>query len=453
MTDPLRPPRLVVETREVDPDRDLLAFTHPDSPLAWLRRGDGIVGVGATVAQFATGGTSGPAADSPADAWRAIAAEARVDDPVAVAGTGLVAFGSLAFDPTSRSTSRLVVPQAIVGRRDGRAWVTRVRAEGNGSAGGAGGAGGAGVDGVAGGAGVAGLDEPGLQPLPYGPYWSATLGPGALDPAGYQAAVRLALDAIARGEVGKVVLARDLVGTVPRGADLRRLVRALAMGYPDTWTFAMAGLIGASPETLVTVSGGSVTARVLAGTFPRGTDAGGDAEASVALSHSAKDLDEHRYAVQSVLEALRPHTTELRADDEPFALELPNLWHLATDVAGDLADHASALDLVAALHPTAAVAGTPTDAAIDLIRRLEPFDRGRYAGPVGWVDGNGDGEWAIALRCAQIGETSGGAGTSGDAGTIPVVAHAGAGIVAGSDPETELLETRVKFRPIVDALA
>ena len=439
MTDPLRPPRLVVETREVDPDRDLLALTDPDSPLAWLRRGDGIVGIGATVAEFATGGDAGTAELSPADAWRAIAAGARVDDPVAVPGTGLVAFGSLAFDACSRSTSRLVVPQAIVGRRDGRAWVTRIRdLEGAPDA----------ALGAAQGSAVGpALDAPTLDPRPYGPYWSATLGPGALDPAGYQAAVRGALEAIAQGEVRKVVLARDLVGTVPAGADLRRLVRALAMGYPDTWTFAMAGLIGASPETLVTVSHGSVTARVLAGTFPRGTDAGGDAEASVALSHSAKDLDEHRYAVQSVLESLRPHTTDLRADDEPFALELPNLWHLATDVAGDLADHASALDLVAALHPTAAVAGTPTDAAIEVIRRLEPFDRGRYAGPVGWVDGNGDGEWAIALRCAQIGVAPEGAET------IPVVAHAGAGIVAGSDPETELLETRVKFRPIVDALA
>ena len=153
----------------------------------------------------------------------------------------------------------------------------------------------------------------------------------------------------------------------------------------------------------MTVSGGTVTARVLAGTFPRGTDAGDDAAASVALAHSDKDLDEHRYAIQSVLDSLAPHTRELRADAEPFALELPNLWHLATDVAGELSDHASALDLVAALHPTAAVAGTPTDAAIKLIRRLEPFDRGRYAGPVGWVAANGDGEWAIALRCAQIG--------------------------------------------------
>ena len=430
MIDPLRPPRLVVETQEVDPDFDLLGFTDPDSPMAWLRRGDGIIGVGQVVAGYESGGPHtprGPHAPSAAETWRNIAADAEIDDPLGLPGTGLVAFGALVFDDRSAATSRLIVPQAIVGRRDGRAWITRIR---RGTA----------------------LAEPAVEPLPYGPYWSATLGPGALVPAGYQNAVRDALEAIAKGEVGKVVLARDLVGTVPAGADLRRLVRALSSGYPDTWTYAVDGLIGASPETLVTVSGGTVTARVLAGTFPRGADADDDAEASVALSHSAKDLDEHRYAVQSVLDALAPHTTELRADAEPFALELPNLWHLATDVAGDLADHASSLDLVAALHPTAAVAGTPTDAAIEVIRRLEPFDRGRYAGPVGWVDANGDGEWAIALRCAQIG--AGVARRHAEhSDTIPVIAHAGAGIVAGSDPETELLETRVKFRPIVDALA
>ncbi|GAA1997407.1 chorismate-binding protein [Microbacterium pumilum] len=431
MTDLSRPPRLVAETREIDPIDDLLAFADPHSPLAWLRRSDGIVGLGGPVAGFEVGGVT-PAVDdgvrpSAADAWRAICADAEIDDPVGLHGTGLVAFGALAFDSRSRSSSRLVVPRSILGRREGRAWITRIRST------------------------TGSFGEP-LTTVPYGPYWSATLGPGALDPEGYQAAVRAALDAIAAGEVGKVVLARDLIGTVPAGADLRRLVRALASGYPDTWTFAVEGLIGASPETLVTVSGGAVTARVLAGTFPRGADADDDAAASIALEHSDKDLDEHRYAVQSVLDALAPHLRSVRADDEPFALELPNLWHLATDVAGELADHASALDLVASLHPTAAVAGTPTDAAIELIRRLEPFDRGRYAGPVGWVDANGDGEWAIALRCAQIGaEPMRGHGDYSD--TVPVVAHAGAGIVAGSDPETELLETRVKFRPIVDALA
>jgi menaquinone-specific isochorismate synthase len=434
VTSPLRPPRLVVQTREIDPVDDILAFTDAASPLAWLRRGEGIVGVGSAVAEYEAGGIAESAApaQSAADMWRALAAEAEIDDPVGLHGTGLVAFGALVFDRRSRASSRLIVPQAVVGRRDGRAWITRIRA----------------VDAEQAEPEQA---EPSVEPVPYGPYWSATLGPGDLDPEGYQAAVRAGLDAIAAGEVGKVVLARDLVGTVPAGADLRRLVRALSRDYLDTWTFAVDGLIGASPETLVTVSGGEVTARVLAGTFPRGADADDDAAASFRLAHSGKDLDEHQYAVQSVLDALSPHTSTLNADDEPFALELPNLWHLATDVAGEIADHASALDLVAALHPTAAVAGTPTDAAIEAIRRIEPFDRRRYAGPVGWVDAAGDGEWAIALRCAQIGEVPGGAAPV--AGTLPVVAHAGAGIVAGSDPETELLETRVKFRPIVDALA
>jgi menaquinone-specific isochorismate synthase len=418
----------VVETREVDPVDDLLAYTSPDAPLAWLRRGDGLVGIG-SLGGFEQGPPSAGADGlSPAEAWRRLASEAEVDDPVGLPGTGLVSFGTLVFDERSTATSRLVIPQAVVGRHRGRSWITRIRSTASDPA------------------------EPSLEPVPYGPYWSATLGPGSLAPAGYQAAVRSAVDAILAGDLEKVVLARDLVGTIPAGADLRRLVRALAHDYPDTWTYAVDGLIGASPETLVTVSHGAVTARVLAGTIPRGTDAGDDAAASASLGHSAKDMQEHRYAVQSVLDTLGPHVRDLRADAEPFTLELPNLWHLATDVAGEIADHASSLDLVAALHPTAAVAGTPTDAAVELIRKLEPFDRGRYAGPVGWVDGDGDGEWAIALRCAQIG--SGPVrGYASFSDTVPVVAHAGAGIVAASDPETELLETRVKFRPIVDALA
>jgi menaquinone-specific isochorismate synthase len=124
----------------------------------------------------------------------------------------------------------------------------------------------------------------------------------------------------------------------------------------------------------------------------------------------------------------------------PFTLKLPNLWHLATDIEMQLGDDASALDLVAALHPTAAVAGSPRDAALELIAELEPFDRGRYAGPVGWIDHDGDGEWVIALRCARI----------DDDGSL--TAYAGAGIVIDSDPDSELAETRMKFRPIADAL-
>ncbi|KRA25965.1 isochorismate synthase [Microbacterium sp. Root61] len=424
-------PRLLVQTREVESIEDLLAYADPRDPLVWLRRGDGIVGIGPLVVEVSLGGSrptsAAGAVPDPADGWRWLTAAAEVDDEVRLPGTGLVAFGAFAFDARSERSSVLRVPSVIVGKHGGRSWVTSIRRADD--------------------------PEPAAPVLqPYGPYWSATLGPGAMDPAGYQAAVRAGLDAIAGGEVSKVVLARDLVGTVPVGADLRRLARALSSGYPDTWTFAVDGLIGASPETLVTVSGGTVTARVLAGTASRGADADADTAASLALATSAKDQDEHQYAVQSVLAVLRPHTSALAASEQPFMLKLPNVWHLATDVEGDLSNGESALDLVAALHPTAAVAGTPTDAAIELIRRLEPFDRGRYAGPVGWVDANGDGEWAIALRCAQFGaEPIRRFATYSD--TTPVTAHAGAGIVAGSDPESELLETRVKFRPIVDALA
>lgn len=160
--------------------------------------------------------------------------------------------------------------------------------------------------------------------------------------------------------------------------------------------------------------------------------------------------------MRSVVDALRPHTSALASAEQPFTLKLPNLWHLATDVEGTLSNGSTALDMVRALHPTAAVAGTPREAAMAAIRRIEPFDRGRYAGPVGWIDGNGDGEWAIALRCAQFGvpgETTDRGWMIDPDGTRPVTAHAGGGIVAGSVPEAELLETRVKFRPIVDALA
>ena len=428
MTDPQRPPttRLRVVTREVDAIDDVLTYAAASHPTYWSRRGDALAAFG-EAAGFVRADHS--ATLDFGVRWRALAALAEIDDPVGLPGTGLIAFGVFAFDRRSSARSILSVPAVVVGRRGTRSWVTRI------------------TD-----ADVAADEQGGALPerAEYGPYWSATLGPGTLNPSGYQSAVRGGLDAIATGEVSKVVLARELVGSVPPGSDLRRLARALASGYPDCWTLAVYGLLGARPAPLVPVSGGTVTARVLAGTAPRGADADADTAASLALATSAKDQDEHLYAVQSVLASLRPHTSALAASEQPFTLKLPNVFHLATDVEGELSDGASALDLVASLHPTAAVAGTPTDAALEVIRRLEPFDRGRYAGPVGWVDAKGDGEWAIALRCAQFDLDA--VPAAGSAG-IPIRAHAGAGIVAGSDPEAELLETRVKFRPIVDALA
>lgn len=423
MPDPISFPRFVATTRETDPVDDPLLFASASSPLAWVRRGDGIVGAGPDLLRLDVGETE--RLEALADLWQALVAAADVDDEVHLPGTGLVGFGAFAFDESSASPSTLIVPTTVIGRRDGRTWVTRIRR----------------ADGEA--------PEP--EEVPYGPQWSATLGPGAMDPAAHGDAVRAVLARIAAGEAEKVVIARDVVGTIPAGSDLRRLVRALAHDYLDTWTFSVAGIVGASPETLVTVAGGSVTARVLAGTMPRGADADEDTALSVDLATSAKNSEEHAFAIDSVLDALRPHTATLGAPATPSLLRLPNLWHLATDVAGTLSNGSTSLDLVRALHPTAAVAGTPREASMDIIRRTEPFDRGRYAGPVGWVDGDGDGEWAIALRCAQFDETDQDASDPG--GTRAVTAHAGGGIVPGSVPEQELDETRVKFRPIVDALA
>jgi menaquinone-specific isochorismate synthase len=243
------------------------------------------------------------------------------------------------------------------------------------------------------------------------------------------------------GRADKVVLARDLVAHATAPADWRLAIARLTERYPDTHTFAIDGLVGASPETLVRLRDGRLHTRVLAGSHARGGSDSADTQAAEALHQSSKDLDEHRFAVHSAVEALKTLTPHVVADDMPFTLKLPNLWHLATDIAATLPTTATGLDAVAALHPTAAVAGSPTDKALEMIAELEPFDRGRYAGPVGWIDHRGDGEWAIALRCAQW---------SADA---TITAYAGAGIVPDSTPEAELLETGLKFQPIIEAFS
>ena len=401
------PPVLSVRTESITDPGDLLPFASASNPLVFLRSGEGIVGVGEAVRLTFSGPTR--VADAAA-AWRSLSSAAVVIDEVGLPGSGLVAFGSFAFADHSASDSVLVVPSVTIGRRNGVAWITTVDAA-----------------------------EPAV-PSALGAGFDVRFMPGAQGPALFGAAVRNAVAAIARGEVSKVVVARDLVGTLPDNADLRRPLAALSTRYADTFTFAVDGLLGASPETLVRAIGGAVSARVLAGSAARGVDAESDALAAATLAESAKDLGEHDFARASVLDALAPFAEIEPGDAGPFTLQLPNLWHLASDIAATLTGEASALDLVGALHPTAAVAGTPTSVATDLIAELEPFDRGRYAGPVGWVDATGDGEWAIALRCAQVSGTT-------------VTAYAGAGIVGDSDPVRELAETTLKFAPITEAFS
>jgi menaquinone-specific isochorismate synthase len=236
------------------------------------------------------------------------------------------------------------------------------------------------------------------------------------------------------------VLARDLVATADDDIDVRWPLRRLAGSYPMCWTFHVDGLFGATPEMLVRRERGLVTSRVLAGTIRRTGDDGRDLALAAKLARSSKDLEEHEYAVRSVAEALAPHCTSMNVPESPFVLHLPNVMHLATDVAGVIDDETTSLELAEALHPSAAVGGTPTEAAKALITEIEGMDRGRYAGPVGWMDAAGDGEWGIALRSAEItGNT--------------VRLYAGCGIVADSDPAAELAEAWAKFVPVRDALA
>jgi len=399
----------------------LISLLDPHDPLVFVRRGNGIAGIG----EVARLEFTGPQRITDAAAvWRQLLAGATTTDPLGLPGTGLVAFGSFAFSEHSAATSVLIIPSVVIGRHGGTEWITHISAEA--------------IDATASAAATS-TELP--IPVPFGQNFSVKFAPGEMTPTAFEAAVDAALAHITAGDVSKVVLARDLIGALPSGADLRLVLDTLATGYPDCFTFAVNGFIGSSPETLVKVDRGAVSARVLAGSVGRGSDAGADDAAAATLATSTKDLDEHGYALRSVLGALSPHSANLATSELPFTLKLPNLWHLASDVEGTLTDGSSSLDLVAALHPTAAVAGSPTPAALAVIHELEPFDRGRYAGPVGWVGSNGDGEWAVALRCAHVSSTG------------RITAYAGSGIVTGSVAAQELAETKMKFRPIVEAFS
>ncbi|NLA65631.1 MAG: isochorismate synthase [Leucobacter sp.] len=392
---------------------------HADSqnPLLWLRGDRGCVGLGEALRLVFRGKDRFAEASA---AWQRIAAAAGIDDTVNLPGSGLVAFGTFTFDDESDAESVLIVPQLLVARHGDRAWVTEVSTEP--------------------------LDQPRkLPPTRARGTWSGTTLDTLTNDSDYLRGVDKAAALIERGEEEKVVLARTVTTSIDAAADLRVPLGRLAYNYTDCWTYAVDGMIGASPETLVRQTDGLITARVLAGTRGRREQPESDQLMRDELLASEKEQHEHAFAVQSVVTALAPHVSELHTSERPFALELPNVWHLATDLEAVPGDGSSTIDLVAALHPTAAVAGTPTRDAVAAISQLEPFDRERYAGATGWVDASGDGEWVIALRGAQIREPHD--------GQRQVVAYAGGGIVAGSDPEHELRETVSKFRPIAEALA
>jgi menaquinone-specific isochorismate synthase len=406
---------LTVTTVRTDDAATLIDLVPAEGALSWVRRGEGLVGWG----EAARLEVSGPDALAEAAAWWAQYTEdLAVDDALGVPGSGPVLFSSIAFDPTA-GTSVFVVPRVTVGRRDGRGWITTIGDADD-------------------------RDRMAEDPVDDSTAPRLRYADGALDPASWCAAVQIAVQRIGAGELAKVVLARDLLVASDVPLDPRRLLRRLAARFPDCWTFAVDGLLGATPELLLRRTGRELSARVLAGTAPRGAGADDDRLAA-ALIGSAKDRAEHELAVDSLVRALEPFCTTLTAPAEPQLLTLANVRHLATDVVGTQRSsgtrgRAGLLDLIGAVHPTAAVCGTPTADAAAVIAELEEMDRGRYAGPVGWLDARGNGEFGLALRCAEL---------TGDDGAR---LFAGCGIVAGSDPAAELAETQAKFAAFQAAL-
>ncbi|MFF2652551.1 isochorismate synthase [Streptomyces sp. NPDC058045] len=261
----------------------------------------------------------------------------------------------------------------------------------------------------------------------------------------YTEAVAAAVARMRAGELRKAVLARTLELTSPHRPDLPGLLARLAHRDPAGYTFAVPSgsgrtLVGASPELLVSRSGGQLLANPLAGTAPRSADLAEDVQRAAALLESAKDLDEHALVVDAVREALAPYCTRLDIPERPTLVRTAALWHLSTTATGTLADPSvCALELALALHPTPAVCGTPTGPARQLIADAEPFDRGAYTGVVGWQDAEGDGEWVVAIRCAEAEENT-------------LRLFAGAGVVAGSSPAAETAETTAKFRTMLGAV-
>ncbi len=404
---------LVVRTVAFDVDDGALLDLLPlDAPVAWLRRGEGMVGWGVAAEVRTSGVTRFADADK---WWTETTSRAVVRDEVEEPGTGLVCFGTFSF-ADEPGDSVLVVPQVVVGRRGSTTWLTTI------------GRGAIATPSVS-------AAEPAAAPV------DVAFADGALDSERWMSVVADAVGRINAGGLEKVVLARDLIATADAPIDVRWPLRRLSETYPMCWTFHIDGLFGATPEMLVRRERGLVTSRVLAGTIRRTGDDGRDLALAATLARSPKDHEEHEYAVRSVADSLEPHCSSMNVPEAPFVLHLPNVMHLATDVTGVVHDAAtvSSLELAASLHPSAAVGGTPTSVAIDLIAEIEGMDRGRYAGPAGWMDADGDGEWAIALRSAEVHGST-------------VRLFAGCGIVADSDPEAELAEAQAKFLPVRDAL-
>jgi menaquinone-specific isochorismate synthase len=412
------PPHLWSHTVRLGDGLDPLELAG-DNGFVWRAPGGALVGTG--VAARVPVGTGPGRIEQAAEAVAALLDAVEVADP-AGSGLGPAAVGALPFHPAT--PGELVVPALLlrVGP-DGPTWAT-VTGQGP-------------------------FDPPDAAELLArlragaaggGPWPAARRLDGAGGLAWWRAAVQAALETIGSGRLDKVVLAREATVEAdrpfPRPELLRRL-RERAGG--STYLYASGGFLGASPELLVRRQGRVAVSRPMAGTVPRGASAADEAEGLARLTGSPKEAVEHRLVVDAVAEVLAKVADRVEVG-RPEVVRLATVAHLATEVTADLTGPLpTALELAGLLHPTPAVGGSPRDAALATIAALEPFDRGRYAGPVGWVDGTGDGEWAVALRCAAL-----------DGRRARLLA--GAGIVPGSDPDAEWAEIEDKLRAMLEVL-
>ena len=424
---------------------DLLAAAGRDGVL-WQHEGSGLAGRGVALRIELPRGLTDSAAV--AGVTGRLAAIQHSGDGVAGPGTGAVALGALPFAREAPGT--LVVPRVVIGRRDGAAWITTVTDPGAGPS-------------AARLAGQMAADALGgfTDPRPAPSEFTLT---AMMDHEAWGGLVAGAVDRIDDGALGKVVLARRVDVTANRPFVTSDVLARLLALYPTCMVFRIDSFLGASPELLIERRGAHVASHPLAGTIGRSGDLATDEALIAGLLASPKERREHAYVIEGLRRTLGPLCDNLEVPDKPTVLELRNVTHLATRLTGVLSalpgrpglagDHPaptaagpahpglgvpSALQLVAAVHPTPAVGGTPTEAAVAYISEVEGIDRGRYAGPVGWMDARGDGSWAIGLRSADVN----GAHAS---------MYAGVGLVAGSRPGTELAETQLKLQALLAAL-
>lgn len=431
-----RPDELVATTRRLDEEPDLLALGTGPGGVLWTSDQVALAGTGVALRITQRGpGTDERAVPEKTDRGAevaAILAAIEADDPLGVPGSGPVAFAALPFDPDAPGT--LVIPRRIVAHRDGQWWETvvnlRPRTEGTW-------------------ADHWRAQDAYLVPCEMGAASEAATPPDGftlsspLPQAAWQELIADAVAAIRAGELAKVVLARRVDVVANRPFLIGDVVSRLRALYPTCMIFHVDGFIGASPELLVRRDGEHFTSFPLAGTVARSGDRAADDALVAGLLASTKDRWEHQIVIDQLSRRLAPWCETLAVPETPSVIGLRNVSHLATLITGNLAAPGgrlpTALELVDAIHPTVAVGGHPTAEAVRYLQKVEGFDRGPYAGPVGWVDARGDGTWALGLRSARV---------DGERASM----YAGVGVVAESDPGAELAETQLKLQALLAAL-